>query len=89
MQSFTVFLGETLYLFLYLRQRKDWKKGLTDGKKQYKSFIFIVPAIADSFTSILQMIGLNFISGSTFLMFKGSAIVTTMIFSKLLIKKKL
>lgn len=35
------------------------------------------------------MIGLNFIAGSTFLMFKGSAIVTTMLFSKILLKKKL
>jgi len=89
MQSFNVFLGETCYLFLYLKQRKESKKKLTDDKKQYRSFIFIVPAIADSFSLILQIIGLNFISGSTFLMFKGLAIVTTMIFSKLLIRKKL
>jgi drug/metabolite transporter (DMT)-like permease len=33
---------------------------------------------------MLQYMGLSFISGSTYLMFKGASIVTTAIFSKLL-----
>ncbi len=51
--------------------------------------IFIIPAVADVFSSILQMMGLVFITGSTFLMLKGSAIITTMVFTKILLKKKL
>lgn len=35
-------------------------------------------------SSMLQYMGLNFISGSTHLMFKGASIVTTAIFSKIL-----
>jgi hypothetical protein len=88
MQSFTIFLGETLYILMYLRQRRKWQE-VEGSKKPYSSKIFIIPAIADVFTSVLQMIGLNFITGSTFLMFKGSAIMTTMLFSKILLKKKL
>jgi hypothetical protein len=89
MQSFTIFLGETLYILMYLRQRRKWQQEVEGSKKPYSSKIFIIPAIADVFTSVLQMIGLNFITGSTFLMFKGSAIITTMLFSKILLKKKL
>ncbi len=89
MQSLTVFLGESLYIFLYLKQRKQWNKSLDPQQKPYSSLIFLVPACADVFTSILQMIGLTFISGSTFLMLKGSSIVTTMIFSKILLRKQL
>lgn len=40
--------------------------------------------MADGCSSVLQYMGLNFISGSTYLMFKGASIVTTAIFSKLL-----
>ncbi len=59
------------------------------GKLPHTPFIFIIPALADSCSSILQYMGLAFISGSTYMMFKGASIVTTAIFSKILIKMKL
>lgn len=40
--------------------------------------------MSDACSSVLQYMGLNFISGSTYLMFKGASIVTTAIFSKIL-----
>ena len=40
--------------------------------------------MSDTCSSVLQYMGLNFISGSTYLMFKGASIVTTALFSKLL-----
>ena len=42
--------------------------------------------MADSCSSMLQYMGLSFISGSTYQMFKGASIVTTAIFSKILIR---
>jgi drug/metabolite transporter (DMT)-like permease len=51
--------------------------------------IFLVPALADSISTTLQYMGLNFISVSTFMMLKGSSIVSTAIFSRILIKMKL
>lgn len=47
--------------------------------------IFILPACADATSSVLQYMGLSFISGSTYLMFKGTSLVTTAIFSKILV----
>jgi drug/metabolite transporter (DMT)-like permease len=35
---------------------------------------------------MLQYMGLAFISGSTYMMFKGASIVTTAIFSRILVK---
>lgn len=37
-------------------------------------------------SSTLQYIGLAFISGSTYMMFKGATIITTAIFSRILVK---
>jgi drug/metabolite transporter (DMT)-like permease len=37
-------------------------------------------------SSMLQYMGLAFISGSTYMMFKGASIVTTAIFSRILVK---
>jgi drug/metabolite transporter (DMT)-like permease len=42
--------------------------------------------MADSCSSMLQYMGLSFISGSTYMMFKGASIVTTALFSKILLK---
>jgi drug/metabolite transporter (DMT)-like permease len=37
-------------------------------------------------SSMLQYMGLSFITSSTYMMFKGASIVTTAIFSKILVK---
>jgi drug/metabolite transporter (DMT)-like permease len=57
---------------------------LEEGKTPHRFHIFLIPAFSDACSSVLQYMGLNFISGSTYLMFKGASIVTTAIFSKLL-----
>jgi drug/metabolite transporter (DMT)-like permease len=57
---------------------------IEEGKTPHRFHIFLIPAFSDACSSVLQYMGLNFISGSTYLMFKGASIVTTAIFSKLL-----
>lgn len=84
MQSFTMFVGESLCLILYFMNIKKNKLPLEVGKKPHKFYYFLIPAFADACSSVLQYMGLNFISGSTYLMFKGASIVTTALFSKIL-----
>jgi len=89
MQSLTIFFGETLYILFYFAERIELRGSVNKSHERYSASIFIIPAIADAFTSVLQMVGINFVSGSTFLMLKGSTIVTTLLFSKVLLKKEL
>ncbi len=84
MQSFTMFVGEALILILYFFDLKKNKLQLQPGKAPVKFYYFFIPAMSDTLSSGLQYMALNFISGSTYLMFKGASIVTTAIFSKLL-----
>jgi hypothetical protein len=57
---------------------------LEPGKTPHKFYYFLVPALADTISSGLQYMGMSFLSGSTYVMFKGASIVTTAIFSKVL-----
>lgn len=84
MQSFTMFVGEALFIVLFLSNRKKYELPLEAGKTPHKFYYFLIPAMSDTCSSVLQYMGLNFISGSTYLMFKGASIVTTALFSKLL-----
>jgi drug/metabolite transporter (DMT)-like permease len=84
MQSFTMFVGEACCLVLYFVGRKKHELPLEEGKQPHKFYCFFVPALSDAISSVLQYMALNFISGSTYLMFKGASIVTTAIFSMLL-----
>jgi drug/metabolite transporter (DMT)-like permease len=84
MQSFTMFVGEAFCIILYLANLTQNRLPLEPGKTPHKFYYFLIPALADTFSSGLQYMGLNFISGSTYLMFKGASIVTTAIFSKVL-----
>jgi drug/metabolite transporter (DMT)-like permease len=86
MQAFTMFAGEAVCIILFVIANKRGKSVVEEGKIPHKPWIFIIPALADSCSSILQYMGLSFISGSTYMMFKGASIVTTAIFSKILIK---
>ncbi len=89
MQAFTMFIGESICLLLYFYTRKSNPTPLEEGKTPHTPWIFIIPAMADSCSSMLQYMGLSFISGSTYMMFKGASIVTTAIFSKILINMNL
>lgn len=80
-----MFIGEAICLLLFFYTRKNNPTPLEQGKTAHKPWIFIVPALADSCSSMLQYMGLSFISGSTYQMFKGASIVTTAIFSKILV----
>jgi drug/metabolite transporter (DMT)-like permease len=52
-------------------------------------FLLAIPAICDFFTSTLHYIALNFISGSIYQMLRGGTIITTCIFSVLVLKIKI
>ena len=83
LQGFTFFIGESLcLLLLYYRSGK-----VTNEK--YASTIFIIPAMSDLFSVMLQCSALAMISGSTYMMLKGASIITTLIFSRWLIHMQL
>lgn len=82
-QSFTMFMGEALCLLVFACSSKP---PIEEGKTPHKPYIFFIPALSDCCSSILQYMGLAFIPGSTYVMFKGAAIITTAIFSKILVK---
>lgn len=78
MQGLTFFIGESLCLLpLYFRKQ---------NMRTFSTKIFIIPALSDLFSVMLQCTALALISGSTFMMLKGASIVTTLIFSRWLIK---
>ena len=89
MQSLTMFIGESLCLIAYFLQGQKVKLTLEPGKIPHKWYVFAVPALSDSISSMLQYMGLFFIDASTYMMFKGASIVTTAIFSKLLFNMKI
>ena len=85
MQSFLMFLGEGLCIILFAVSMRGKKAApLEAGKTPHHFYYFAIPASSDAISSMLQYMGLNFTTGSTYLMFKGCSIVTTAIFSKIL-----
>lgn len=82
-----MFLAESVWLLIFLCDSSR-KLPLEQGKTPHKMSIFFLPALADACSTTLQYMALNFISGSSFLMFKGSSIVTIVIFSKILFDMK-
>jgi drug/metabolite transporter (DMT)-like permease len=50
--------------------------------------LLAIPAISDFITSTLQLVALNFISGSVYQILRGGSIVTTFIFSIVFLKIK-
>ena len=81
----TMFIGEMLCIFAYLSLGEKAKLELEPGKVPHKKWVFAIPALSDALSSMLQYMGLAFISGSTYMMFKGASIVTTAIFSRILV----
>jgi len=49
-------------------------------------FLLAIPALMDVITSGLNMVALNFVSGSVYQMMKGGSIISTMIFSVIFLK---
>lgn len=50
--------------------------------------LLAVPAFCDFVSSTLHYIALNYVSGSVYLMMRGGTIITTFLFSKLILKLK-
>lgn len=94
MQSFMMFVGEALCLPIYYVMRKknaekyqlEAKKALEDGRPPVPVHWIIVPAFCDFISSGLQYVALNFIPASIYQMLKGGGIITTFIFSYILLK---
>lgn len=51
-------------------------------------FLLAVPAFCDFVSSTLHYIALNYVSGSVYLMMRGGTIITTFLFSKIILKLK-
>lgn len=95
MQSFMMFVGEALCLpIFYIMRRKnalkyqlEAKKALDEeGRPPVPIQLIIIPAACDFLSSCLQYIALNFIPASIYQMLKGGGIITTFIFSYMLMK---
>ncbi len=86
METLTMNIGELLCLLLFYIKRKTYQIPLEEGKKVHKFYIFLIPGLCDSCLSIMQYMALNFISGSTYRILVGASIVTTLLFSKILLK---
>lgn len=89
METLTMNIGELLCLALYYLNLKSYSLPLEEGKTPHRFFIFLIPGLCDASLSIMQYMALNFISGSTYRILVGGSIVTTLLFSKLLLKIKI
>jgi drug/metabolite transporter (DMT)-like permease len=97
MQVAAMFLGEALALALYFllrwkdpeghRQRQE--QAVLEGKHlEFNKFKIAIPALCDSFGSMLQLFALNFTAGSIYQMMRGGTIITTFVFSIILLKMR-
>lgn len=85
MQAMTMSLGELMCLIIYYSNLKKYKLPLEEGKTPHNFTCFLVPGFWDITLSVMQYMALNFISGSTYKLLSGGAIITTVIFSKILL----
>jgi drug/metabolite transporter (DMT)-like permease len=92
-----MFLGEILALgFYFLHKAKNpesyalrAKQAQEEGKLlEFNRFKFAIPALCDVLASNLQLFALNFIAGSVYQMMRGGTIITTFIFSLIILKMK-
>ena len=61
----------------------------SQGKEvKMNKFLLVVPAFCDFVSSMLNCIALNFIAGSVYQMIRGGTIITTFIFSIIILKSK-
>lgn len=72
-------------LLIYYSNLKKYKLPLEEGKTAHSFTCFLVPGFWDITLSVMQYMALNFISGSTYKLLSGGAIITTVIFSKILL----
>ena len=92
-----MFLGESIALIVYFavkykdpeghRQRQE--QAVREGKElQFNKLKIAIPALCDCLASCMHLFALNFIAGSIFMMMRGGTIITTLIFSVLLLGLK-
>jgi drug/metabolite transporter (DMT)-like permease len=86
MEAMTMSIGELICLILYYSNQQKYKLPLEDGKTPHKFYYFLVPGFWDITLSVMQYMALSFISGSTYKILQGGAIVTTLVFSRILLK---
>jgi len=71
---------------LFLEKEED---AIKEGKSvRFNIFLFAIPAFCDCMGSTLQLIALNFINSSVYQIIRGGTIVTTFLFSILILKTK-
>lgn len=92
-----MFTGEFCCLLVFLvlrtRNRKAFMERAVEaemaGKKKLKIPLVLIPTACDFIASTMSYIALNFIPASVYQMLKGGGLITTAIFSYLLLKKKI
>jgi drug/metabolite transporter (DMT)-like permease len=75
------------------RDKEGFKMRMLEAKSkgkviEFNKFLLAIPAISDLITSTLQIVALNFVSGSIYQMMRGGSIVTTFLFSTIFLKMK-
>lgn len=97
MQVAAMFLGEILALVFYFLHKAKNPEGYAsrakaaqeEGKQlEFNRLKFAIPALCDVMGSNLQLFALNFIAGSVYQMMRGGTIITTFIFSLIILKMK-
>lgn len=92
-----MFASECIALFVFFSMKKTdeigfdarFREAVDKGKQlEFSSFIFAVPALVDLISSNLRYAGLNFVSASIAQMVRGGTIITTLLFSILLLRRK-
>ena len=86
-------LAGVLYLILKFKYPDEHIKkremAVEDGKElKFNKLKIAIPAICDCGASTLQLFALNFTAGSIYQMMRGGTIITTFIFSIIMLKMK-
>ena len=104
-QTFLIFFGESLCLLLYFiylcigtKEKEDNKKDKiltiqsengSKNKGDASIFLYIIPMLVDVVSSTWGFIALNFVEASVTLMLNGLGFLSIVIFSIILLKRKL
>jgi len=94
-QTFAMFLGETLCLlaFIFVTRREKNHPAVNGDVKPVQSkfpiWLFLIPSMCDMTGSTLMYIGLNLTNPSVYQMLRGMIVVFTGIFSKIFLNAKL
>eukprot|EP00128_Syssomonas_multiformis_P017031 Colp12_sorted_trinity150504_noHs@30295 len=96
-QTYTMFIGEVLCLFVFYinryRERKNnqeaYEKLGPAPQSNFPAWIFLLPTICDLTATTLMNVGLLFTNASVYQMLRGAMVIFTAMFSVIFLKRRL